>query len=493
MKTFCSRQFISLSTFALTISALTGCVVGSKYARPDALPSGAISPRYADAPTETAPTNEWKIAEPAAGAQVEGWWLAFQDPELNRLEELGSNLNQNLALATARLEEARAELRVSRAGLFPNLDFTPGYSREHTSANTISRGVSSGVSYNNFSVPFQASWELDLWGRVRNQVKAARERLQAGSDDVAAARLALEAEIAADYFSLSALDSEYAIVQQSIESFQRSLQLTVNRRKGGIASDLDVSQAETQLKSAEALLPAIELQRAQTRNALAVVCGQEPAQFAVAIHPLPQVAATVAAGIPSELLERRPDIAAAERRMAAANADIGVAKAAFYPRVTLNGLAGFESINAGSLFNWSSRIWAFGPNLDLPIFNAGRNRAELALSRATFAANVAAYRQTVLAAFQEVEDQLAAQRLLDADLAAEEAAFAAAQRTLAIAQNRYKSGLVTYLEVASAQSSALDHERTVVRLRAQRLTARVALIKALGGGWQSPELASASK
>jgi multidrug efflux system outer membrane protein len=196
--------------------------------------------------------------------------------------------------------------------------------------------------------------------------------------------------------------------------------------------------------------------------------------------------------MPSELLERRPDIAAAERRMAAANADIGVAQAAFYPRLTLNGMAGFQSINAGSLFNWPSRVWAFGPNLDLPIFTAGRNRAELAFSKAAFSASVAGYRQPVLTAFQEVEDQLAAQRLLSTGLNAEEAAFAAAQRTLAIAQNRYKAGLVTYLEVATGQNTALEHERTVVRLRAQRLTARVALIKALGGGWQAPKLAAAS-
>jgi multidrug efflux system outer membrane protein len=470
--------------YALILIAHSGCAVGPKYTRPNPIPDGNVPDQYAETNVPIS-TNAWKIAEPAAHLANAFCWSEFNDPELNRLEELASHLNQDLALAAARLDEARAQVRISRADYYPNITFDPSYSRERTSANSINRGgTTAGQSYDVFNIPFQASWEIDLWGRVRQQVAASRARLEASQDDLDAARLAVQSEVAVDYVTLAALNVEFALVQRNIQAFQRSLDLTVNRRKGGIASDLDVSQAETQLRTTEALLPNLDLQRIQLKNALAILCGKAPSQFTVSTHPLPAPLVTLGAGVPSELLERRPDIAAVERRMASANAQIGVAQAAFYPRVTLNGLVGFQSINAGSVFNWPSRMWAFGPNIDVPLFNGGRLRAELALSHATYAGNVASYRQTVLTAFQEVENELAAQRLLGTDLVAEEAALVSAQRTLAIAENRYRAGLVTYLEVATAQALAFDHERTVVRLHAQQLTAHVTLIKALGGGWQ---------
>lgn len=486
------NSYVRTAILCVLGAALAGCVVGPKYARPDAMPEGPVPGRFAQtqvAETNSPPeqTNEWKIATPIAHLARGAWWQEFGDPELNRIEELASNLNHNLALAVARLDEARALARAARADFYPNVNFAPGYSYGRTSANTANR-VNAGETGEAYILPFQASWEIDLWGRVRQQVAASRARLQASEDEIESARLAVQSEVAADYFALSALNAEFSLVEKTIDSFKRSLELTMNRRKGGIATDLDVSQAETQLRTAEALLPSIDLQRIQLRNALATLCGRSPSQFEISPNPLPIAFQPIAPGIPSELLERRPDVAAAERQMAAANAEVGVAQAAFYPRVTLNGLAGLQSINAGTLFNWSSRVWALGPNIDLPIFNAGRNRAELALTRARFAGTVASYRQTVLSAFQEVENQLAAQRLLAVNLAAEEGALTSAQRTLEIAQNRYKSGLVTYIEVAIAQNSALEHERTVVRLRAQRLAARMALIKALGGGWETPEL-----
>jgi multidrug efflux system outer membrane protein len=473
---------------------LASCSISPKYTRPEPLPFQGVPNSFANArSTGRGQTNqtEWKIAETSASLPSEAWWELFADPELTRLETLASRQNQELAAAAARLQQARAMVSVARADLFPHLSAQPGLNRQRTSFNSFDRGGPAGIShtYNNFTIPLDAEWEFDLWGRVRQQVSAAHSRLAASEDDVRAARLSIGAEVAANYFSLEAFNAEFRLVEQTIGAFRRSLELTRNRRRGGIASELDVSQAETQLKSAEALLPAIELNRTRIVNALAMLCAQSASGFEV--HPPERIARVpeIKAGYPSELLERRPDIAAAERRMAAANADVGVAQTAFYPRVLFHGLAGFQSIDAGSLFNWPSRVWALGPSIELPIFTGGRNRAELAFARAGYAGTVADYRQTVLTAFQEVEDQLAAQRLLAEQFASEKAALTSAQRTLEIAQNRYKAGLVTYLEVATAQSAALDRERSLVRLNSERLTAQVALVKALGGGWRGSPLA----
>jgi len=312
-----------------------------------------------------------------------------------------------------------------------------------------------------------------------------RASLAASADDLESVRLLLQAEVASDYFSLRELDEERRVVADTIGTFKRSLELTQNRRKGGIVSDLDVSQAETQLRSTEAELPAIDLQRANVLHALAVLCGQPATGFQLAAGPLTNVIPKVPVSLPSELLERRPDVAAAERRMAAANAQVGVAVSAFYPQVSLAGTAGFQSVGIDTLFDWPSRMWSFGPSVTLPIFTGGQNRAQLALTKASFRETVANYRQAVLGAFQEVEDQLAAQHLLATQLEAQSAALAAARHTLEIADNRYKAGVVTYLEVATAQSAELQNERSFVQLEGQQLTAEVGLIKALGGGWES--------
>jgi outer membrane protein, multidrug efflux system len=325
---------------------------------------------------------------------------------------------------------------------------------------------------------------VDLWGRVRRLSEGAHARVDAAADDLESARLTVAAEVADDYFLYRALTDEHDLVAKTRIAFQRSLKLTQNRRRGGIATDLDVAQAETQLRSVEAQLPVIQLAGDQTLHALAVLCGQAPVQFAVStnaptamtIPPLPSI-------LPADLLEHRPDIAAAERRMAAANADIGVAKAAFYPAIKINGLAGFQSADASTWFDWPSRFWSVGPSVDLPLFTGGLNRAKLATAGAAYDETVANYRQTVLGAFGEVEDALAAQRLLNDEWNAENAALIAARHALEISVNRYKSGLVTYLDVAIAQAAALDHERTVVQLQGSRQAATVNLVKALGCGW----------
>ena len=480
-----------LALAVLSLSGLlllqTACKVGPDYHRPAALGTNAMPEAFSGSVSTNDTT--WKPAEPSAHLPRGTWWNIFSDPELDRLEGLSGANNQQLAAALARFDEARASFNVTRADLFPQVSVDPSYVRQRTSFNQPSDGHPAAISptYNTFTMQLQAGWEVDLWGRVRRQVEGARARIAASAADLETVKLALQAEVAADYFTLRALDSEYDLLLRTVEAYRHSLELTMNRRKGGVASDLDVTQAQTQLQTTEAALPALRLQRMQVVHALATLCGQPAPTFNL-ISRNNHVAdpPVVPAGLPSELLERRPDVAMNEQLMAAANAQVGAAQGAFYPRVFFNGLAGFQSIDASTWFSWPSRYWAFGPTVELPLFTGGRNRAQLALARATYNETVANYRQVVLTAFQEVEDQIAAQGLLKAQLEAESAALSAAQHNLEIANNRYKAGLITYLEVAVAQSSALNLERSVVQLRGEKLVAAVGLIKAIGGGWEMP-------
>jgi len=475
--------------FYFCVAVLAGCSVGPDYRGASALKSEGL-PAAFTVPTDTNNLGEWKTAEPSANLPRGAWWEVFGDAELARLESTAAAENQNLAAAAARLEQSRADLGVARSDFYPQFSADPEATRQRTSANspTAPKSTTSpphGISktYNNFVAPLNMNWELDLWGRVRRQVELAKANFVASADDLESARLALQAEVALDYFSLRELDQERRVVADTIETFRRSLELTQNRRKGGIVSDLDVSQAETQLRSTEAELPALDLQRARMLHALATLCGQSAINFQLATVPLTNSIPGVPVRVPSELLERRPDIAGAERRMASANAQVGVATSAFYPRVFLTGAAGFQSIGADTLFDWPSRVWSLGPSVTLPIFTGGRNRSQLAGAHAVYDEAVANYRQTVLGAFQEVEDQLAAQKLLASQIEAQSAALAAARHTLEIANNRYKAGVVTYLEVATAQSVALSNERSFIQLEGERLNAEVGLIKALGGDW----------
>jgi multidrug efflux system outer membrane protein len=478
---------VRCSMFLLLPVLLASCKVGPNYERPAPLGENSLPTKFSQPSTNTVSTPEWKPAEPSAHFPRGSWWQIFQETELDHLEILATSHNQELAGALARFNEAQAAFSVSRADLWPQVSANPSYVRQRTSFNEPSDGHAAGISptYNTFTMPLQASWEVDLWGKIRRQAESSKARLVASADDLEGVKLVIQAEVATDYFALRALDAEYDLLVRTADAYQRSLDLTINRRKGGIATDLDVSQAETQLRTTEADLPGVRLQRAKLVHALSTLCGQSATEFNVgsntnAARPMPAVPML----LPSELLERRPDIAAAEQRMASANAEIGVAEGAFYPSLQLNGLAGFQSVSASTWFDWPSRFWAFGPTIDLPLFTGGRNRAQLALARASYNETVANYRQTVLSAFQEVEDQIAAQRLLQAQIEAESAAVAAAQRTLEVANNRYKAGLVTYLEVAIAQSAALNLERTVVQLRGDKEVAMVGLIRALGGGWE---------
>ncbi len=486
---------------AITVAAgLAGCAVGPDYKRPAALPRQPVPEKFSGDAAVSTNQGIWKVAAPSAHLPRGEWWQNFGDSELNRLETLALTNNQNLVAAADRFAESRALASAANANFYPQLTAggTPSgdINRQQTSANQPFLGKPAGKSftYDNFTAPIYLGWEIDLWGRVRRQSEAAHARFVASVDDYESARLAVAAEVANDFFAFRTLENEYTVVTNTIEAYRRSLELTQNRRRGGVASDLDVSQAATQLHSAETQLPDIKLNRAQMLHALAVLCGESPSGFVVApgaskVATVPEVPPS----LPSELLEHRPDIAAAERHMAAANADVGVAKTAFFPAVRLNGLAGFQSVDSGSWFEWPSRFWSVGPSVQLPLFTGGLNRAHLALAHAAYDETVANYRQTVLSAFGEVEDGLAAQQLLAEKWTAENATVIAARRTLEIASNRYKSGLVTYLDVATAQADALLHERTLVQLQGTRLTASVNLVKALGGGWAGTNSLAAPK
>jgi outer membrane protein, multidrug efflux system len=477
------RVLCSVTAAALLLAA--GCAVGPDYKRPEAT---VIPPEYKEG------TNGWKMAEPQAHIPKGAWWEIFQDPALDALETEADKANQQLKAAVASFDQARALLSVAKSGYYPHLEANPSVTRERDSANRPINGVSNGRpdTFNTFSFPLDLSYELDVWGRVRRSVESAKATMQASADDLATVKLSIQAEVANDYFNLRALDSEISLLRSNVVVFQKSLELTRNRRAGGVASDLDVSQAETILKTTEAQLPVVALQRAKTEHALAVLTGKSASSFSMPEMPFLALPPNVPSGLPSELLERRPDIAAAERRMASANAEVGVAKAAFFPTIKINGLAGFESVSAGTLFDWPSRVWAVGPSIKLPIFEGGANRANLTRAQAAYQENVALYRQNVLTAFSDVEDNLAAQHLLWSAQEAEDAALKSAEKTLEIANNRYRAGLVTYLEVATAQNAALERERENVRLRGERLMSAVSLIKSLGGGWEAPKQVSSA-
>ncbi|HWF18173.1 MAG TPA: efflux transporter outer membrane subunit [Verrucomicrobiae bacterium] len=484
MKPYCTNQpwqnWSPLFGLVGAMMFLCGCIsVGPDYKRPEAT---RIPAAYAE------PTNGWKIAEPQAHQPKGNWWEIFGEPELNQLETEAATANQQLKAAFAALEQARAIAYVTRAGLFPNLSLAPSATRERISANEPSvltgRPIGQGNTFNDLTMPLDLNYEIDLWGRVRRSLESANAQTQASADDLGTLILTVQAEVASDYITLRSLDAELAIVRSTVEVFRESLELTRERRAGGVVSDLDVAQAETVYRQARAQLPGIALQRAQFQHALAVLIGKSASSFEIPEHALTTAPPIIPPGVPSELLERRPDIAAAERRMAAANANIGVAKAAFFPTVRLNGMAGFESVNASTLFAWPSRFWSVGPSLTMPVFEGGALRAGLRLTRAAYEQTVANYRQIVLTAFGEVEDNLAAQNFLASEYEEQSNALRAANRQLEIANDRYRDGLVTYLEVATAQNTTLGLEQTTVLLHGQQLVSTVALVKALGGGWQ---------
>jgi outer membrane protein, multidrug efflux system len=464
--------FLSLATGAS--AALPS--VGPNYVRP----AIAAPAAYRDADN----LGAWKTATPADALARGEWWKLFGDAGLDDLETRALSGNQDLRAAAARVEQAAAAAGLARSAYWPQISLQASATRERYSP-TAAEPYPNTVA-NDFSVPLVASWELDIFGRVRRLSESARADAEASAALFEGVRLSLTADLAADYFSLRGLDREFAILRDTVALRQRELKLMSARFKIGNATELDTTRAETELASAEADADAVAVRRASLQYALAVLVGQPAPEFAMAPAASATEPPVIPAGLPSDLLERRPDVAAAERSLAAANARIGVAKAAFFPAISLTGGAGFESSATNSLFQADSRIWSIGPSLYLPIFQGGRNRANLERSRAAYDESVAAFRQQVLVAFREVQDALTATRLLAEQSGAQAQALRSAERSAALAQTRYDAGYVSYLDVIDAQRTALATERASVQLDAERLNTSVALIKALGGGWHRP-------
>jgi NodT family efflux transporter outer membrane factor (OMF) lipoprotein len=467
-----ARQAIVLMT-AATVSACAGRTI---YTAPPVVP----------APAEFRENANWKPSQPQDAVARGEWWETFGRPDLNALETQIDVSNETLKIAAARFAEARAAVRGARSQLYPQVTASPSISRANPSGNRPTTIASAG--YGDFIVPFDATYEADVWGRVRSSVNASSAAAQATAADLEAVRLSLHAELAVDYFTLRAVDREARLLAQAVAGDERAFELTSNRFRGGIVSQADVDQAETQLESTRAQMVDVQVDRALFEHAIAVLVGVTPSSFTIAPEPLDQEPPAIPVGLPSELLERRPDIAAAERRMAEAGAEVGVTQAAFYPVLTLSGSVGFEAASFGRWLAGASNFWSVAPALLVNVFDAGRRKADFEQAKAAYTEVEASYRLSVLGAFREVEDQLATLRLLEDEASIQARATAAAERSLAQANNRYQGGVVTYLEVITAQSRALENERADVSILSRRMAASVQLLKALGGGWNVSQL-----
>ena len=466
------------AVLAMTLLLLVGCSVGPRYARP----SAPESPQFKELPPS------WKTAQPNDHLAKGKWWEVFQDPQLNQLEEQINISNQTLKAAQAQFEQARALVRVNRAGYYPTITAGVGASRNRVSTARPNGQFTSTNPFTDLTLPVDLSYEVDVWGRVRHTVQAARANAQATAADLETVSLSVHAELAADYFQLRTFDADAQLLDSTVASYTRALELTQSRYGGGVASQVDVAQAQTQLETTRALAIDVRVARAQFEHAIAVLVGQAPAKFSLAFMPLGAVPPAVPTGLPSELLERRPDIAAQERRMAVANEEIGIATAAFYPTISLTATGGFEGNSISNWFVGPGGFVSAGASAVETIFDAGRRRAVSDQAKSAYDESVANYRQTVLTAFQEVEDNLAAIRLLEDESRTQQGAVDAAERSLALSNNRYKGGVANYLEVTTAQTFALADERTAVQIAGRRMTASVQLIKALGGGWDTSSL-----
>ena len=457
---------------------LGGCMVGPDYTKP----SVPMTPIYKEA-------DGWKVAQPGDHLPRGQWWVILGDPELHALEEQVAAANQNLKIAEARLREARALVRFNRAALFPTISAGVGISSIRDSANRpfLTPNVNTGSS-GDLLFSLDMSYEIDLWGRVRRTVAAARNEAQATAADLETARLSLQAELAMDYFELRAADAQKQLLDATVKAFEAALRLTTNRFQGGAAPKSDVAQAQTQLDTTLAQATDVTVQRAQLEHAIATLIGKPPAAFSLSPRPLDTRPPDIPVGLPSQLLERRPDIAAAERRVAEANEQIGIAKAAYYPTLMLNASVGFEGSSFGNVLNASSLLWAVGASITQTIFDGGRRRATSDAARAAYDATVAGYRQTTLTAFQQVEDNLAALRILEQEAQQQRRAVESAQQSLQLFTNRYRGGVDNYLQVITAQTVTLSNQRNEIDILRRRMDASVLLVKALGGGWDVAEL-----
>jgi NodT family efflux transporter outer membrane factor (OMF) lipoprotein len=466
---------------------LSGCMVGPKYVKPTV----PMAPGFKEqVPDSYKQSDGWKTAQPSDQALRGNWWEVFGDPQLNALEEQLTASNQDLKVAEARFRQARAMIRFNRSEEFPTISTSPSIVNERDSAHQPYFPPSlANNGTGAFTLPFDLSYEVDLWGRVRRTVSASREEAQASAADLQTANLSLHAELAVDYFELRSADDQKQLLDNTVAAYTDALKLTQNRFEGGAAPKSDVAQAQTQLDGARVQDTDITVTRAQFEHAIATLIGKPPAEFSITPAPSTVMALPVIpVGLPATLLERRPDIAAGERRVAEANDQIGIARAAFFPSLVLGASGGFTGTSITNWLNWPSRMWAVGPQLSQTIFDAGRRRAVSEGATANYDATVATYRQTTLTAFQEVEDNLAALSILEKESQQQKEATTSAEESLQLFTNRYQGGVDNYLQVITAQTVLLTNQRNDIDLERRRMDASVLLVKAIGGGWDTSQL-----
>src|SRR5712671_3900805 len=465
------------ATLALATLSITGCMVGPRYQQP--VPP--VPGQFKEGGTPDSGTPDIAYSD---------WWRVFNDPELALLETEADAANQDIRLAVARVDQAEAGAKYARSFLFPTISVGASVSRTREAQNRPNNGNTGGLAatFNDFQLPAFLSYEVDAWGRVRKSIESANATEQATAADLRFVRLAVEANVAMDYYSLRENDAERQVLDATVQEMQRAVDLTTNRFRGGLTSELEVKQAQTLLDQTKSQAQALDVQRSQLEHAIAVLEGKAASDFALPRIPLPDskdagLPPAIPSGLPAELLARRPDVAEVERYVAAANAEIGVAKTAALPHISLTGLAGFESTNMTSLFSWQNGIASLGASALMPVFTGGRVRAGVDQAWAVYRQSLAQYQKTVLTAYQEVEDQLAALRILAGEAQSTADAVTNAQQAETIALNRYRNGLVSYLDVVYAQTALLANQRTATQIGGQRMVATVVLIKALGGGW----------
>jgi len=487
---------VPAAVLAASIALVSGCTVGPKYARP----SAADAPAYKElTPENFKDTDGWKQAQPGDATLKGNWWEIFNDPQLNALEQQVSVSNQSIAAAAANFLAARAIVRQTRAQYYPTITANPSITNSRPSSGQFG-GIKSGAtstapsfaltSFTDYSLAFDASWIPDFWGKIRNTYLENATAAQASAADLENVRLTAQTELALNYFEIRGQDALKQLFDQTVAAYQDSLELTQIQLNAGIASDEAVAQAETQLEATQAQDTNLGIARAQFEHAMAMLLGQPASSFSLPVAPLEANPPAIPFGLPSQILERRPDVASAERLVAQANAQMGLATAAYYPTVTLSASAGFANTSPATWFTWPSRFWSVGPALAETLFEGGLRRETVQQFRASYDRSVANYRQTVLTAFQQVEDNLVALRILSQELRQQDMAVTSAQRNLQAAQQRYQAGIDPYLNVISAQTTLLTNQQTAVNLRRQQMTASVQLIEALGGGWDAAQLPS---
>jgi NodT family efflux transporter outer membrane factor (OMF) lipoprotein len=473
-----TKESSSLEILLALLVLVTGCTVGPNYRTP-----------VVETPSAYKEAANWKAAQPNDQNLGGNWWTIFHDPQLDALELQVNVSNQNLKEAAAQYQQARAALRYYRADYYPTVTAGLSGTRERISSRRPpASSIFDGITYNDYVLPVDFSYQVDVWGRVRRTVESYREQAQATAADLATINLSLQADLAIDYFQARSLDAEEHLLTSTVKDYQDALDLTESRYQGGLSSEVEVQQAKTQLDTTQAMAVDVGVLRTQYEHAVAILIGKPPAEFGLPPLPLTAPPPSVPISLPSELLERRPDIAAAERRVAAANAQIGVAQSAYYPVIGLTGGGGFETSSITTLLNGPSGLWSIGASALGTVFDVGRRRAYTDEARAGYDAQVAAYRESVLTGFQQVEDNLAAVRILENEAKVQDEAVVAAQRSLDLSNMRYTGGVTSYLEVIIAQSAALADEVTAVNILGRRMADTVLLIQALGGGWDRSSL-----